>query len=257
MNDRNLHEAKNVGDHARAKSPWKQYPIGATIRAAIQPERETALQRSGRARSEPRFRTLQGNWRAELGKVFTRVQRGEAVTSREAKGLFRQFYIMAFKLGRQAGGAVRVTGLPALRTEDKRWLETFLRKEFDFWKKFTQDVQKQAGKLPYQRRVEMYVQALSSVYHTARVLEVPPQTLFFWKTEPAEHCVHCLYLARKGPYTRANLPTVPAAGDTQCKSNCKCRIIARQVPLQEYWKVSRNAPSRQELLREMNAIARA
>lgn len=257
MKVRQLHEAKNVGGHAGAKSPWQRHPIGATIRAAIQPEEQSAKMRSGRARSEPRFRVLTGNFRKEIGDVFKAIQRGEDITPHKAKGIFRQYYTMAFRLGRQAGGMVKLTGLPDLRMEDKRWLESFLRKEFDYWKKFTQDVKKQAGTMPYAKRIEMYVQTLGSVYHTARVLEVPPQTLFFWKTEPAEHCPHCLFLARKSPFTRGNLPTVPASGDTVCKSNCHCKLIARQVPLKEYWQASRNAPSREQLLREMKALARA
>jgi hypothetical protein len=31
-------------------------------------------------------------------------------------------------------------------------------------------------------------------------------------------------IAARSPYTRATLPTVPGRGDTQCLSNCRCRL---------------------------------
>jgi hypothetical protein len=45
-----------------------------------------------------------------------------------------------------------------------------------------------------------------------------------WQLNPAEHCPDCLGLAANSPYTESTLPTVPGAGDTRCRSNCKCTL---------------------------------
>ncbi len=282
-----LHEAKNIGDHAATKSPWRHHAIVATINAALRPGRSQALQDAGQRLVFPRFAKLEANFRRQLTDAFKTISTNAEMSNRKVKKIFRIFYTQAFQLGQAAYKGGMSYHLPALKKEDKRWLETYLRKEFDLWKKFVNDVRSASTtktiqpprerddggkwvlppfivtkipadpkKMGYDQRKELYIQSLRSMYHSSRVIATPPMTLFYWVTTPAEHCPHCLYLQAKSPFTKENLPTVPASGDTQCRSNCRCHLRTVQVPITGYLKVKKKAPTRQELLRGMRALTR-
>lgn len=284
---KNLHEAKNIGDHAAAKHPWRHHAIVATVKSALRPGRSQALHDAGQRLTFPRFARLEGDFRRQLTDAFKTISSDQEVSNRKVKKIFRIFYTQAFQLGQAASKGGLSHHLPALKTEDKRWLETFLRKEFDLWKKFMGEVRAASTtktvqpprerdnrgrwvlppaivtkvpadpkKMDYDQRKEMYIQALRSMYHSSRVIATPPMTLFYWMTNPAEHCVHCLYLQAKSPYIKENLPAVPAGGDTQCRSNCHCHLRMVQVTVAEYLRVKRKAPTRQKLLRGMRALTR-
>jgi len=254
VRNESLHEAKNIRGHKGARSPWRHYSVPAAVRATVRPAAQRAIELAGIAKASPKFNTLKTQFQSELEEILSKIEGGGNVTSRFMKPIFRKYYTKAFQLGKMAGGSPSITRLPDLSLEDKRWIETFIRKEFDYWKRFVEDTRSNSGRMNRQQRLEMYVATLTSMYHTGRVLEVPPQTLFYWKTQPSEHCPHCLYLARKSPFTRGNLPTVPASGDTQCKSNCKCKLVTKRVSMVEYWKVARTAASRDAILKGMRAI---
>jgi hypothetical protein len=53
----------------------------------------------------------------------------------------------------------------------------------------------------------------------------PEGTRFRWVLGKAEHCPDCIVLASQSPFTKQSLPTVPKAGATQCRSNCKCKLV--------------------------------
>lgn len=250
MIKRQLTEAKSIGGHTATESPWKHHAIVATIRAAATPGRHQALLDVGQRIVYPRFARLEAQFRRDLDDIFSNFS---AYTSRRVKRIFRVAYTQAFQLGQLAATGSGANRLPALKPEDKRWLETFLRKEFDLWKKFMVDVKAGRGKLDYAKRKEMYVQALKSMYNSSRIIATPPMTLYYWETTPSEHCPHCLYLQSKSPFTKANLPTVPASGDTKCLSNCNCHLRIEHATVAKYLKVSKSAPSREELLRGMRA----
>lgn len=247
-----LTEAKNIGDHAATKTPWKHHGIMGSLTAVFSRGRHQVLYDVGQRVVYARFVRLEAQFRRELESLFQGINQH---SSRKMKKVFRTFYYEAFKLGKlSAEGGYRGMSQVRLSEEDKRWLETFLRKEFDFWKKFTDDVKEKRGKLDYGRRKELYVQSLKAMYNSARIVSTPPTTLFYWETTPAEHCSHCLYLARKSPYTKDNLPAVPAAGDTKCKSNCRCHLRIEHASVTKYLRVKKNAPTRQQLQREMKAL---
>ncbi len=44
------------------------------------------------------------------------------------------------------------------------------------------------------------------------------------------NCVECPIIASSSPYTRESIPTLPRAGDTPCKSRCKCFLTTRPAP---------------------------
>jgi hypothetical protein len=248
-----LTEAKAFGGHAAAKNPWRHHAISATIRAAVSPAKHQARLDVGQRVVYPRFARLEAQFRRDLDDIFNNMS---AYTVRRVKRLFRIAYTAAFQLGQLAATGSGSNRLPPLKPEDKRWLETFLQKEFKLWKKFMADVEAGKGKLDYDKRKEMYVQALQSMYNTSRVIATPPMTLYYWETTPAEHCPHCLYLQRMSPFIKENLPAVPAAGDTKCLSNCKCHLRIEHVSVVQYMKVKRGAPSREQILRGMRATSK-
>jgi len=251
-----LHEAKNVGDHAATKNPWRHHALVATLSAAVRPGRTQALQDMGQRMTFPKFARLEADFRKELTDAFSTITTDSEMSNRKMKRIFRVFYTQAFQLGQSSLKGGMSNRLPTLTQEDRRWIETFLRKEFDLWKKFIIDVKTKKGKMDYDQRKEMYVQTLRSMYQGSRAIGMPPMTLFYWDTTPAEHCPHCLYLKSKSPFTKDNLPTVPAGGDTQCKSNCRCHLRTAQASIPEYLRVKRKSPTRQELLRGMRALTK-
>jgi hypothetical protein len=202
---------------------------------------------------DPKVRGLENTLRKELDAVFAKPK---DFHPRAMKKIFRDAYTKAYQYGLWAASGGMSPNQPGVKTEDKAWLEKFIDKEYGLWKKFLDDVANKRGKLDYNRRKEMYVQALHSVYSGARVIACPPMTLYYWDTHPGEHCPHCLYLQRKSPFIKENIPTLPASGDTKCRSNCKCQLRLVQVPVWKYLKVKQNAPSREDLLRGMRVVSR-
>lgn len=284
MPKQTLTEAKNIGGHAKAKDPWHNHAIIATINAALRPGRQQVHHDVGQRFTYPKYARLESAYRRELGRLFASITSGSSAppitpphsaiygskrgkasgpkptvkvgvkvlpSNRKMKAIFRKFYIAAFMLGQESiQGTLKVKIDP----EDRRWLETFLRKEFDYWKKFVADLEKGKTKMDPKRRVEMYVQTLHTMYDTSRVLGSSATAIYHWETSPAEHCTHCLYLAAKGPFIKGNLPTIPASGDTACKSNCKCHLRIEHPTALRYHQIARNAPTREELLRGMRAL---
>jgi hypothetical protein len=248
---RTLTEAKTIGGHASAKNPWKHHAIVATVSAALRPSRGQALRDVGQRMVYPRFARLEASFRRELEYLF---EFPSDYNNRKMKRIFRKYYVQAFQLGQLSDTGAFSTRMPTLKPEDKRWLETFLTKEYGYWAKFVKDIKGKKGKVNHEKRLEMYVQTLRSMYNSSRVIANPPTTIYFWETTPAEHCPHCLYLQLKSPFIKENLPTVPAAGDTQCLSNCRCHLRIEQVSAARYLKVKKNAPTRQEVLRGMRAF---
>jgi hypothetical protein len=246
-----LSEAKTIGDHASTKNPWKHHAIVATIGAALRPGKGQALRDVGQRMVYPRFARLEAAFRRELDVIF---DFHEDFNNRKMKRVFRTYYTKAFQLGHASDKGAFSSRLPELKPEDKRWLETFLTKEFGYWKKFIADVKAGKGKLDHEKRKEMYIMTLRSMYNSSRVIANPPTTIYWWDTTPAEHCPHCLYLQSKSPFTKENLPTVPASGDTKCLSNCRCHLRIEQVSAARYLQVKRKSLTRAELLRGMRAF---
>jgi len=252
MPRRLLTEAKNIGGHAKAKDPWHNHAIIATINAALRPGRQQVHHDIGQRFTYPKYARLESGYRRELGRLFDGITQGGDPSNRKMKTIFRKYYTEAFLLGQQS-----IKGLllgAKIDPEDTRWLESFLRKEFEYWKKFTDDLKTGKTKMDPKKRMEMYVQTLHTMYDTSRVLGSSPTALYYWETSPAEHCNHCLYLAAKSPFTKGNLPTVPASGDTQCKSRCRCHFRIEHPTALRYHQISKNAPTREELLRGMRSL---
>lgn len=57
--------------------------------------------------------------------------------------------------------------------------------------------------------------------------------LLVWELGADEdHCEDCIGLADGSPYERGAVPTWPGAGDTACRDNCYCSIVADEDTFQ-------------------------
>jgi hypothetical protein len=255
--------AKNLGKHVKAKDPWRSHAIVATISAALRPQRQQVQYDVGQRVTAAKYSRLELGFRKELGGLLARINpvNNNLATdlepsSRFMKGVFRRFYTAAFLLGKDTMiGGLQGTARK-MTPEDNKWLEAFLRKEYELWTKFMAQVRAGTTKMAPSRRVEMYVQTLRSMYNASKVLNSSPTALYHWETSPAEHCPQCLYLAQHGPYTKENIPTIPGSGDTVCHSNCKCHLRISHPSVVEYQRVKANSPTREELLKGMRALKR-
>lgn len=101
-----------------------------------------------------------------------------------------------------------------------------LRDEYQYLAKFAIDIA--AGKVSLAQalvRVRLYGRATRATYWNEWTRRREGEV--WWVLGIAEHCPDCVTLAENSPYTMKSLPTVPAAGDTECKRNCKCRLEVR------------------------------
>lgn len=73
-------------------------------------------------------------------------------------------------------------------------------------------------------RVAQYGQATQQSYHREFVEATPDGMVIYWNLNPADHCGDCVSLASGSPYSPGDLPTVPGAGATECRGNCKCEL---------------------------------
>lgn len=73
-------------------------------------------------------------------------------------------------------------------------------------------------------RIRQYGNATQQSYYREYAQATPDNEVIHWDLNPAEHCGDCLDLNSGSPYTSATLPTVPGAGNTQCRGNCKCTL---------------------------------
>lgn len=81
-------------------------------------------------------------------------------------------------------------------------------------------------------RLRLYAGAVDSSFWRGWLSTLPSTAVIEWRLGPAEHCMDCLGLAFRSPYSkpgvgRKQLPTVPRNGDTQCLANCKCSLHAK------------------------------
>lgn len=140
------------------------------------------------------------------------------------KEAIRTHYESAFSLGLRFGGTTF-----GIDQEDLVWLKGASKEEFGFLENFITAIERGTGKLDPVDRMRMYVDSLDGIFNAGSVEAQDDRSEIRWVLSPfADHCRDCVELASGGPYTRDTLPTTPRAGDTQCISNCKCRLVFRQ-----------------------------
>jgi len=138
-------------------------------------------------------------------------------------------YQDAYVLGQRAVG---YTG--DLMDEDIAFLKSFRRTENQYLRNFMGAIAADKLVMDKMDRIKMYVDTVGSVFEHARAEAAPPWVKIYWvPTMGAKHCPDCLKLAVGSPYTKESLPTTPRAGDTQCLSNCKCKLMIRFKRIEE------------------------
>lgn len=201
---------------------------------------------------------------AKIGVTVGRKKLGE-VQSRTRLGLISLFVnfnsskltVEAFRTGAQelmreawrdsfiAG--IRAAGIPGSETghgkldvpsllpaADEAWLKSAMAHEMTFFNGFLGSLVEGTGKMPPLRRIEMYVDALTSFYESARVIGLPNTVLLWWSgPHDKRSCAGCRFLREESPFTKFTLPTTPRAGMTPCLSNCRDRILVRRAGIDE------------------------
>ncbi len=85
------------------------------------------------------------------------------------------------------------------------------------------------------RRMTAYADTLKHAYYAGRVKGTPKGMVIDWISPLDRHtCKGCRYMSEHSPWTRDSLPTTPRAGDTRCLSNCRCRLVMREVKREAY-----------------------
>lgn len=142
----------------------------------------------------------------------------------------------AFEQGLYAAGR-RLTR--TLAHGDSKYLDSAMKEEMGYFEKFLDAVVSDSGTMPYDRRLRMYQDTLEAFFQSGRVLGMPDNTVIRW-VGPVDgrKCKSCTYLVNNGPYTKQTLPTVPRAGMTLCRSNCRDRLLVSVVPYGEWQQIA-------------------
>lgn len=193
-------------------------------------KRQTDIQRK-------RFKTLAKRAKSNVLELLNSYVAGDISFTRlrkESKKAMKQLHEHAFTGGLRSSGTFSSqerSGIPEMGDEDLRYLRSVTTEEMKFFEKFLQDVR--TGKARGRRmeqRLGMYIDATGSTFMSGRLLGTPQNHAMVWVDKhDSNECEGCKYLARNSPYHRDNIPTTPAAGTTNCLSNCRCVVMMRPV----------------------------
>jgi len=140
---------------------------------------------------------------------------------------------------------------------DDKWLRSAMTHEMRFLNGFLRQIVEKTHKMPLDRRVEMYANALSSFYESARVSALPWEVVIHWAGPNNKiTCPGCKYLFEHSPYSKADLPTTPRAGSTPCLTNCRDRLLIRRVEPQEASAVAEAGLTGEQHIRNLRKIKR-
>lgn len=117
-------------------------------------------------------------------------------------------------------------GTTKLDDADEEWLRRATEAEVGYAHKFGEEIE--AGDMSDDRRLQrvgMYADTVRGIDYSGQVESLPDDARIRWVLGNAEHCEDCLLLAANSPYTKWELPTTPRSGGTQCKSNCRCKLV--------------------------------
>jgi hypothetical protein len=136
---------------------------------------------------------------------------------KQVRPLVSQNFRQAFELGR---GGKATEG-------DEEWLKRAVDSEVGYARDLAGQVAKGSDITP-DVRANRYAAALDGVSWNGKVESMPDDTVIHWRLGQAEHCDSCILLAAHSPYDKWSLPTTPRAGDTDCRMNCKCKLVFEQ-----------------------------
>lgn len=151
------------------------------------------------------------------------------------KRAWRDVFLAGVRAGGHPGeGAGKGKSLVKLSAGDDKWLKSAMQHEMRFLNGFLKAIIDETWKMPLERRTQMYVNALTSFYESARVIALPSSVLIKW-TGPHDKrtCPSCEYMFENSPFTKKNLPATPRSGMTVCLTNCRDRLFIRRVSPEE------------------------
>ena len=141
--------------------------------------------------------------------------------------LMEQWHSEAAHFGRVLGG-----DRSPFEEDDREFGRIAASEDLEFLDAFLTDIKKgryrdeEGNVLPgLAARAQLYADAAKRSFQEAFVLTMPADSEIYWVLGGEEkHCPECPYYASQSPYTPDSLPTVPGAGETTCRSNCKCHL---------------------------------
>lgn len=145
----------------------------------------------------------------------------EGITQSEYNREVQKVITQSFTDSYAAGKGVKPSDLT---DGDLEWLRRAAEAEAGFARQFGKDIRKDKLRMPRQQRAALYGLSCEGIAWAGRVEAAGSNDRIHWRLGHAEHCPDCLILAANGPYTKENLPTTPKAGDTECRTGCKCRL---------------------------------
>lgn len=229
-----------------------------SILAQVDPEGFARIRRKGVDKARRKFDGLQVEVRQGMKEVLYGAEGYSSIDElRTALHLvMRPAWRRAFELGIEATG-VRTD---RLTPDDYKLMKSFVAREVRFLNKMVEAVYQGEFKMALDKRIELYVRTLESLYDTGRVLGLPTSTSLFWWTGPGQNdgraCDGCEYLFEQSPYTIVTLPTTPRAGSTPCRANCRDKLLVRSVGALEVQERIRSGKTRDDHLAVLASIMR-
>lgn len=211
---------------------------------------------------------LHGEKRKPSPKVLARVNRQLEIAKKEFAKLPERFYrgqlnasslgnLMAkylidlyddlYRAGIEASGVPKSEIGSAVTKKDVKHLKDLVREELGYLKNLVTDITLgKIGLATSNKRAANYIDTARSTFGSVFVQRSNPNTLYYWDEEP-DACRECRILAANGPYTKENLPTLPKAGHSRCRQNCRCRVRAVPSSAARVAAVDRRSKTRQQL----------
>lgn len=235
----------------------------ATMDAFLFPERYANERRKGATVGKRRFKQVKARTQGELLQVVQDHDRGETWDTdfrKDATAIMKKAWREVFLAGVRASGMQGEghgkTGVQ-LTPHDEKWFKSAVQHEMRFLNGFMAAVTEQTYKMPLDRRVGMYMDALEAFYDSARVMGMPSTSLIRWTGKKDNRvCKSCQYIKRHNPFHKNRLPTVPRSGLTICLTNCRDRLLIRVVDTDTALAELVRRPTKQQMLGHLRRLKR-
>jgi very-short-patch-repair endonuclease len=128
------------------------------------------------------------------------------------KNIIRSCYTDSFSLGKYFG-----SGGALLTSDEKNFITFQTTQEMKFMENFANDIMSRKGKMPYARRMRMYIDGLDGMFGFGKLVYLPEEVQIYWMLGRTDkHCIDCLMFSSKNPYTKKTLPGFPKSGQSRC-----------------------------------------
>ena len=252
----NLEEGKAIGT---LNQPMTARELALSIKRL--PRRAQAKRKSQLAKASKLQKNLASSMYADLLKLAEDYLDDEGSTTfrqlqRGSEFIIRDTYKKVFDAAISSAKVAMVGDDDVATAEEKRWLKTATNEELRYWKNLLKDLKDRrvsGGRL--RQRIRMYADTVRSIYDSARILATPARVLISWVDRGDKKvCPSREYMRSKSPFTKQKLPTVPRAGQTRCLSNCRCRLVIKNVSYDEWEKRDKQLPKKETMLKALADI---